>query len=933
MLNFEIQKTKSKLQNNHIVALQTRQQYLYVFLLTLLLCGSISYSQDIPPKSDVNLPSKAQDEVIVEPVTDTISLFSEPFNPEISEAITDTVKIDSLEPKKEMLDDIVSYYGEEYVYIDQKKSKVYLYNEAYIIYGDLRIDAGLIILDYEKNEVYARGIDSAGVYSQKPKFVQASNEVNPDSIRFNFDTKKALIYNSRTMQNNFNVIAEVTKRENDSVIYVRNVKFTTSDNIDDPDYYFYSRRAKFVPKKKIVTGLTNMYIADVPTPIGLPFAFFPLTEDRASGVIIPTIGDGSERGFFFQNGGYYFAINDYVDVTLTGDYYTNGSYGLRAESAYVLKYKFRGNVSVRYENLLNEERGFPNFNQSTVYNIRWSHTQDQKSSPSSRFSASVNLGSSEYYQQSINQTNNASALVNSLSSSISYSKSFEGEPQVNTAVSLTHSQNSNTQQINMSLPSVTTSVSRVFPFAPKSGAKKGIIDNINFQYDFIGDNRINTVDSLFFKKEMFNKAQVGARHRIPISTNFKILKHLSASASTTYQETWTLKTFTKRYDDGANNGAGEVVTDTVSGFDSYRTYNFASSLGTTIYGTYNFGKDKKFQAIRHVMRPSVSYGINPGFDNTYDSYAVPIVSADPNINEEVVSYSRFEGTLYGAPGRNFSSNVGISLSNTLEAKVRDKDTTAVSPKKIVLLNNLNFATGYNLKGDSLNWSPVSFSGSIPIIEKLDLNFNGALDPYALNNSNVRIDEFNINNGGSLFRLTNANISFNYNFSSKDFEGKGNDEENFNNDTFRNGGRPDDLFGDSTLLNNTSNEGDKEKNQSNPKEDWYNFDIPWDLRIAYTMTYSNGQRQNEISSQSLMFSSNVELSPRWRVGVSSGYDFKNKGVTLTQFRFVRDLESWNMSFNWTPIGSVNTAWYFFIGIKSGVLSDIKYDKRREPDRNF
>ena len=913
--------------------MQTRQQYLYVFLLTLLLCGSIAYSQDIPPKSEVNIPSETPIETLSEPVSDTISLISTPLISETSEARIDTVKVDSIKPEKEMLTDIVSYYGEDYVYINQKKSQVYLYNKAYIIYGDMRIDAGLIILDYDKNEVYAKGIDSAGVYSQKPKFVQASNEVNPDSIRFNFDTKKALIYNSRTMQNNFNVIAEVTKRENDSVIYVRNVKFTTSDNIDDPEYYFYARRAKFVPKKKIVTGLTNMYIADVPTPIGLPFSFFPLTEDRASGVIIPTIGDGSDRGFFFQNGGYYFAVSDYLDVTLTGDYYTNGSYGLRGESAYILRYKFRGNISIRYENLINEERGFPNFSQSQVYNIRWNHSQDSKSSPSSRFSASVNLGSSEYFQQSINQTNNASALVNTLSSSISYSKTFEGEPQVNTAVSLTHSQNSNTQQINMSLPSITTSVSRVFPFAPKSGAKKGIIDNINFQYDFAGDNRINTVDSLFFKKEMFDEAQVGVRHRIPISTNFKILKYLSASASTTYQEIWTLKTFSQRYDETANDGVGEVVTDTVSGFDSYRTYNFSSSLGTTVYGTYNFGKEKKIQAIRHVMRPSVSYGINPGFDNYYDTYTVPVVTADPEINEEIVSYSRFEGTLYGAPGRTYSSNIGLSLSNTLEAKVRDKDTTAVDAKKIVLLNNLNFATGYNLRGDSLNWSPVSFSGSIPIIEKLDLNFNGSLDPYALNNSNTRIDKFNIDNGGSLFRLTNANISFNYSFSSTDFDGNGGDKEDFNNDTFRNGGRPDDLFGDSNLLSDSSNSRLDKNSKNKTQEDWYNFKIPWDLRVAYTMTYSNGQRQSEISSQSLMFSSNVNLSPRWVVGVSSGYDFVNKGVTLTQFRFERDLESWRMSFNWTPIGSVNTAWYFFVGIKSGVLSDIKYDQRREPDRRF
>ncbi|MFT7628892.1 MAG: lipopolysaccharide assembly outer membrane protein LptD (OstA), partial [Ulvibacter sp.] len=239
--------------------MQTRQQYLSVFLLTLLLCGSITYSQDIPPKSEVNIPSETPSEALLETVSDTISTLSKLLISEKTEARIDTVKVDSIKPEKEILTDIVSYYGEDYVYIDQKKSQVYLYNKAYVIYGDMRIDAGLIILNFDKNEVYAKGIDSAGIYSQKPKFVQASNEVNPDSIRFNFDTKKGLIYNSRTSQNNFNVIAELTKRENDSVIYLQNVKFTTSENIDNPEYYFYSRRAKFVPRKKIVTGLTNMY--------------------------------------------------------------------------------------------------------------------------------------------------------------------------------------------------------------------------------------------------------------------------------------------------------------------------------------------------------------------------------------------------------------------------------------------------------------------------------------------------------------------------------------------------------------------------------------------------------------------------------------------------------------------------------------------------
>ena len=917
-----VSNTEPNLQNNSISALQTNRHYLTIFLTFLLLCSAVLHAQDIPPKNEANIPKTTKE--------DTVSVNLKPIVAEINEKAKDTVKTDSIKPPKETLTDIVDYYGEDYVLLNRKENKVYMYNKAYIIYEDMRIDAGLIILDYNKNEVYAKGIDSAGIYSQRPIFVQGANKVEPDSIRYNFNSEKALVYNSRTEQNGFNVIAEVTKKVNDSVVYLRNVKFTTSKNIDDPEYYFYTRKAKFVPKKKIVTGLTNMYIADVPTPVGLPFAYFPLTEDRTSGFIIPSFGENNSRGFFFQNGGYYFAINDYLDFSLLGDYYTNGSYALRGESTYVLKYKYRGNFSARYESLVQEERGFPNFQESSIYNIRWQHTQDSKSNPSSRFSASVNVGSSKYFTESINQVNNASALVNTLSSSISYAKSFEGDPQVNFTLAATHSQNTNTQQISMSLPNLSGSVSRIYPFAPKDGAKKGIIQNINFQYDLSAENRILTADSLFFKKEMFNSAQIGAQHNIPITTNFKILKYLSASAGTNFRETWVLKSTRKRYDATVNNGLGGIVQDTVSGFESYRTYNFSTSLGTTLYGLFNFGKDKKIQAIRHVVRPSIGYNVNPAFDRYYDEFLVP-ETADETAH--VVEYSRFENTLYGPPSKIYSSSIGMSLSNTFEAKVRDSDTLAKEPKKVILLNNLNFSTAYNLAGDSLQWSPLQFSGSIPIVKKLDFNFSGSLDPYALDNNNNKIDMFNIDNGGSLFRLTNANVSINYSFSSKDFKTKGKDM-GIDNETFRNGGRPDDLFGEAAnIYDGQIYKNNEEEDVDKTNVDWYNYSIPWDVRFAYTITYGNARRQNEISSQSFMMSTNMELAPRWTVGVSSGYDFKNRGVTLTQFRFQRDLESWQMSFNWTPIGSINTAWYFFIGIKSSMLSDIKYDKRRESDKRL
>ncbi|MCG9972317.1 putative LPS assembly protein LptD [Christiangramia crocea] len=840
----------------------------------------------------------------------------------------DTTKTDTVR-KPQFLTDIVTYTATDYMRLSPKENKMYLYNEAKIVYGDMTIEAGLIIIDNSKNEVYAYGIeDSTGVYVQTPVFTQAQRTVEPDSIRFNFDTERALVHNSRTQQAEFNVKGMVTKRENDSVYFMKNVRFTTSEDVDNPEYFFYARRIKFVPDKKIVSGLVNMYIADVPTPLGLPFGYFPLTEEETSGFIIPSFGD-SQYGYNLQNGGYYFAISDYADLLAVGSYYTNGTYNMELTSNYAKRYRFRGNFSVRYEKRFNSQRGFPDFSESSSYNIRWSHSQDAKANPSSRFSASVNLGSSEYYQESINQSNTGNFLNNTLSSSVSYSKTFEGEPQVNLSLAARHSQNTRTQSINMSLPTLQLSMSRIYPFAPSVGAKKGLFENINLQYSLRAENQIETTDSLFFKPEMFRDAKLGAQHSIPLSTNFKLFKFLSVSTGTSYEETWVSRTFEQSYDPVLN----EVIRDTVNGFDSYRTYNFNASMGTTVYGLKSFGKDKKIQAVRHVMRPSVSYSINPGFDRFYDTYERPDRANPDQI--ELVDYSRFDGTLYGAPGRNFSSSIGLSLSNTFEAKVTSKDSTATEPKKVTLLNNFSMSTSYNLAGDSLRLSPISLRGSIPIVQnKLDINFGGNLDIYALNNNNRRIDKLNIENGGSLFRLTNGSVNFGYSFSSKDFEG-GEEEETdeLENETFRNGGRPDDLFGkgmgpDGELFEEDEFEGKEEENENS----WYNYKIPWDIRMAYSLNYSNSARQDEISAHSLMFTGNVELAPKWKVGVSSGYDLVNQGFTFTQLRFQRDLNSWMMSFNWVPFSN-RKSWNFLIRIKANVLSDIKYEKRRERDRQL
>ncbi|MEP3839171.1 MAG: putative LPS assembly protein LptD [Algibacter sp.] len=901
----------------HLKALHTNNFKILFALSFTVFINTLSFSQDIPKKGK-GINRTVKDSLVTS--VDSLDVLK------TSEKTQDTIKKDSIKPKKEFLENIVKYHAKDYTTFSNKKQKLYLYNEAKIDYGDMNITAGSITIDYNTNTVFAVGItDSINGYSQKPIFTQGSNVVEPDSIVFNTETQKALIYNSKTEQGEGTVISELTKKENDSVYFVKDAKYTTATNLEDPEYYIKLRKAKIVPGKKIVTGLANLFIYDVPTPLGLPFGFFPQSETQTSGVIIPTFGEQNDRGYFLQNGGYYFAINDYVDLAVLGDYYTNGSYGLRLENKYKKRYKYSGNVGFRYENLITSERGFSDYATSTIYNLRWSHSQDSKANPNSRFSASVNLGSSNYYQQSINQVNVSSFLNNTLSSSVSYSKTFQGEPQVNYSLTATHSQNTNTEEINMTLPTFQGSVGRVYPFASKNGSKKGIIQNINLQYNVRGENRITTTDSLFFKKEMFDDAKAGFQHSIPISTNFKLFKYFSASASSSFNEVWTFKTVDKTYDSVER----ETVTETINGFDAFRTYNFSTSLGTTVYGMFNFekeGKDPKIKAIRHVIRPSISYNINPAFDKYYDTYEV--VSAD-GLTTSDVDFTRFEESIFGTPNKTFSSSMGISVSNNLEAKVKDRDSTATEDKKITIFNNLNFSTSYNFAGDSLKWSPVRVSGGTQLFKnKMSVNFGATLDPYALDNNNSRIDTYNIDNGGSLFRLTSANMNASWSFSSKDGNSKNKDKDSSLEENRRSGGRDDDLFGVSQDFANQQIDDKKGDKEEKPSE-LYNYKIPWNFRVAYAVNYSNSTRQSEISSHSLMFSGDIDLSSKWSIGGSSGYDLKNAGFTYTQLRFERDLLSWRMNFSWVPF-SANSSWNFFIGIKSSILSDLKYEKRRQAD---
>ncbi len=831
----------------------------------------------------------------------------------------DTTAIDSIKPK-ESIEDLITHVAKDYTIQDAKNNKVTLYNEASITYTDIDLKAGIIIIDYKKNTLFAKGIKDSTGYVQKPNFKQGIQESEQDSLIYNFKSKRAIIYGLKTQQGEMLTYGEKTKRVNDSTVYIRKIRFTTSEK-ENPDYYITTNKAKIVPGKKIIVGTSNLVLADIPTPLFLPFAYFPLTEKSMSGFLIPAFDTGSsQRGIGFQNGGYYFAINDYVDLTVLGDAYSNGSWGVRFSSNYNKRYRFNGTFSFNFENNINGIRGFDDYSKANNFNIRWSHNQDQKASPNSRFTASVNLGSSRFFRESLNQFNIAQTQNNTFNSSINYNKNFVGTP-FNMAVTASHQQNTNTQSITMTLPSLTLNMNRIYPFAGKNGVKKNPIQKLGFNYNMQGQYLINTKDDEFFTSKMFETARSGMQHRTSTNTNIKAFRYFTLSPSANYEETWQFDYIKKQYNQNTNS----IVTDTLRGFKSYREYNLGVSLSTNIYGDFSFKKGR-LKAIRHTIRPTISYTYRPDFR---DNYLQQVQQSANPLN--VIDYTLFDNGIYGAPSGGLSNAIGISLNNVLEAKVAPKDPDSdEEDEKIMILNNLNFNTSYNIAADSLRWSNVSFSAGTRLFkDKLAVNFNGSLDPYQVNENGARINKFNPN----LLRLSNANLTANYSISSKDFE-KDSSKETENNSGNGANNPPDTMgavidptnrFGGQPNTNNDGNE--------TTETELYNAKIPWTLNLVYSATYrNNGLAPGEIGVHTLGFSGNIELSPKWKVGYSSGYDVKNGAFSFSRFNFTRDLDSWQFNFNWVPFGS-NSSYTFFIGVKSSTLADLKWDKNKPPDRRL
>jgi len=836
---------------------------------------------------------------------------------------SDSTQTDSLANKpKALLSDVVKYTAKDTIRSNVVTQEVFLYNNAEVNYGDINLKAGKIDIDWATNTIKATGIpDSTGALTQRPVFTQAGKVYETDTISYNFDSKKGLIQQVRTEEGDGYLTGKKVKKINDDVIYVRHGYFTT-DKKEHPDYYLWANKIKVIPGKEIITSFTQMYIADVPTPLILPFGYFPTTENRRSGLIFPTFNFTESQGYALQNGGYYWALNDYFDFMVTGDIYTNGSNGIRIKSNYANRYKYRGSVDLRFETIIQGIEGRSDYSKASNYSIGWSHSQDPKSNPNLRFSASVRMSSSNYYRQSFNEINNDNHLNNTANSSVSLIKTWDELP-IRLSLSASHSQNNNTNAVNMTLPNLRFDLDRQFPFAPKNGPKKTWYHNIGFSYSMRAENKVETSDSLMFKSAMFNNMKNGMEHNIPISTSFKVAKFFTVSPSINYKERWYLNSINKKWDNETN----KEIVDTIPGFVRNNEYSFSAGTSTTIYGMYNFGKNSKVQALRHVVKPSVSYSYRPDFGapdmGNIDYYKQGYIG-------EIKEFSKFENGVYGYAKGGLSSSVGMSLKNTLEMKVRS-DSTEEGSKKIKILENLNFSTSYNIASKDFKWSPLRVNGGTSFFDRnMSVNFNATFDPYALVEDDdgrfVRIPKFNYDFTGDLFRMTRAGFTVNYRFSSKNKKSNKKDKkEGIAKNRFT-----DDVF-DNALDEGQDRDRGTGDNDNAVKAvlGYLDYSAPWSFNVNYSFNYTKANNEPKLVN-TLNFNGNVKVTEKWDFGFSSGYDFQTKGLSYTRLNFNRDLDSWVMKFEWVPFGPRST-YYFFIGIKAAMLQDLKYEKRKLPDQ--
>lgn len=779
------------------------------------------------------------------------------------------------------LDAKVEYHSRDSMNFDIETKKVYLFGDAEVIYGNIQLKADLIIIDWNKNLVRAEGMkDSAGINKGKPVFSQDGQSFDSDLIEYNFKTKKGRIRGIYTKQGDGFILGEQVIKNSSDAFFIRNGKYTTCNNPENPHFYIRAGKIKVLPNDKIVTGPANLFIEDIPTPLAVPFGLFPNTSKRKSGIVFPAYGESPALGFFLKDGGYYFGINDYMDATFLGSIYSNGSWGLSAGSDYNLRYHFQGRFSLGYSKILQGDPQLKNSRTNRDFFIRWQHTQDAKSNPYSRFSANVQAGTSNY--NFLNSQNPSAIITNTFQSAISYTKTFPNSPW-SMILGMGHSQNTANRIISLSLPDIQLNRNRAFPFRGKSqsGAPRWY-EKIGYTYTFQGRNSISIPDSVYGRPGWERKFQNGIQHIIPINTSFQMFRYITVTPGVNLSWRWYFNSIRKSF-----SPSQAIITDTISGFHSLFDYNANLNMGTRIFSFLSVGKN----IIRHVMVPQIGFRYQPDF-----STLKYINQGGPGT---MVSYSPYEQAIFGFPSAGRQGLISFSLNNNLEAKIFSGGRDTAQGRKVVLFDAINLNTSYNTVADSLRWQPIAFSARTKIFKKIDLVYNGFYDLYTTDKiSGRRINTFQVNNNGKLLRMINTGIALSMNLASAEPQKK------------------------------SSNKVPKDQiNEINRNpEDYVDFDVPWSVSANYNFSINKSGTGNN-SYQVLNLNGRINVTSKWRLELNSGYDIREKNFSFSTVDIYRDLHCWQMHFSWIPFG-FRRSFNFTINVKSSVLQDLKLVRRRQ-----
>ncbi|MFN8300692.1 MAG: putative LPS assembly protein LptD [Chitinophagales bacterium] len=810
--------------------------------------------------------------------------------------------------------DIIKYQADDSIVYDMGTKMMYLYNKGELTYQKINLKADLVSFDWTTFNLMAEGApDSSGKISGKPIFKDDNNEYHAGRMKYNFKTKKGIVYEVSTKEGEAYIISETVKKNEYDEWFGKSSKYTTCD-LESPHFYFKSKKVKIIPNKVMVTGPANLWIGDVPTPLFVPFGLFPVKQGRRSGLIMPEYGQDQQAGFFLRKGGYYWAVNDYMSLKFTGQVFTNGTFGVGVASQYALRYKFSGAISFDYLRSRPFDPDIPNAKSTNSYSFSWSHTQDPRSMPNSTFGAQVMVQSADFYQAS--RVTDVRLLNTSFNSSVSYSHTFPKSP-FSLSINMRHDQNLLNRTIGFSIPTVRLSMSRVAPFKSKvlSGKPKWY-ENIGFTYAFEFRNDLRTYDSLLFRSETLDKFSMGVDQRFNLDAPITLFKYLNMNPSFAYEERTYFRGIDKRWVPDSvtfisstgeiiripNDASGHIETDTSWRFNSARNFTAALSLSTKLIGIFKF-KNSKLKAIKHVFTPSVSFNYNPDFGSNFWKYYRTVRSDGAG---NTTRYQIFDpNPIYGVPAPGQVAGVFFSLANNFEMKTFSKKDTVNHEQKVGLLDQVNLSGGYNFAADSLRLQPFNLSiVSSRIFNLINLNFNAVFDPYATDSFNRKINTYEWNKNHRLLRFSTANISASMALHSTPRT------KNLSSQT------PPQFMGDYVSYN---------PNQI------YDFDIPWNLGVSYRFNITRGTTLNPdtvITVQSISATADFNLTPHWKVAFSTGFDISRKQVTLTNISVIRDLHCWELSFTWTPALPTYKYQQFTILLhpKSNTLKDLKIQRK-------